>query len=44
MLSIAIRDNYYYPIMMIGYIFSAKLIFTRFTGKKNKPSVGLSNM
>ncbi|KAJ7224583.1 hypothetical protein GGX14DRAFT_651116 [Mycena pura] len=41
--SIAKRDNYYYPLMMIGYVFCAKLIPTQAVeknGKKQKPSAG----
>ncbi|KDR74272.1 hypothetical protein GALMADRAFT_280292 [Galerina marginata CBS 339.88] len=35
--SIATRDNYYYPLMMIGYVFCAKLIPARKVTKKLNP-------
>ena len=35
--NIANRQNYYYPLMMIGYVFCAKLIPSK---KKRKPSAG----
>lgn len=37
--NIATRENYYYPLVMIGYIFSAKLIPTGPVIKKGKKAI-----